>query len=212
MWRDCDFKAPVNRKACMLPNTKSKEADRKVRVNRVQHSYVSGDIVPAKEGAMFLPKSDMFKDLRQEAVSEISEIAAEESHPKGTVLFSAADPATYFYLLVEGKIGLTVGDGPSSHYTVNRIGESFGWSSVVGRDVYSASATCLAPTKVMKIDRAALEKVFDAHARSGRVFYKGLAKAMGERWLDLHRMLMSGLDDAKDVSFGTGQITGTKED
>jgi CRP/FNR family transcriptional regulator, cyclic AMP receptor protein len=161
---------------------------------------------------MFLPKSDMFKDLRQEAINDISEIAAEETHPKGTVLFSTGDSATNFYLLVEGKVALTVGEGPSSHYTVNRIGESFGWSSVVGRGTYSATAECLAPTKVMKIDRASLERVFDAHARSGRVFYKGLAKAMGERWLDLHLMLMGELDGRRAVSYGTGQVAQTGED
>ncbi|MBI5571186.1 MAG: cyclic nucleotide-binding domain-containing protein [Desulfomonile tiedjei] len=161
---------------------------------------------------MFLPKSDMFKDLRQEAIADISEIAAEETHPKGSVLFLTGAPATHFYLLVEGKVALTIGDGPSSHYTVNRIGESFGWSSVVGRGSYSATAECLAPTKVMKIDRAGLERVFDAHARSGRVFYKGLAKAMGERWLDLHRMLMSELDGSRAVSFGTGQVMATGEE
>jgi len=161
---------------------------------------------------MFLPKTDMFKDLRQEAINDISEIAAEETHPKGTVLFSTGESATNFYLLVEGKIALTIGEGPSSHYTVNRIGESFGWSSVVGRGTYSATAECLAPTKVMKIDRAALERVFDAHARSGRVFYKGLAKAMGERWLDLHRMLMAGLDEKRPVSYGSGQVTQAGED
>jgi len=161
---------------------------------------------------MFLPKTDMFKDLRQEAIHEISEIAAEETHPNGTVLFFSGEPATHFYLLVEGKVGLTIGDGPSSHYTLSRIGESFGWSSVVGRETYSATAECLAPSKVMKIDRLKLELVFDAHARSGRVFFRGLAKAMGERWIDLHRSLMSQLGAKEASSAGTGQITGASED
>ena len=161
---------------------------------------------------MFLPKSDMFKDLRQEAVHDISQIAVEETHPREAVLFSTGEPATHFYLLVEGKVALTVGDRASAHYTITRIGESFGWSSVVGRDAYSATAACLAPTKVMKIDRAKLERVFDAHARSGRIFYKGLARAMGERWLDLHRTLMSELEHTQAVSYGTGQITDIQED
>lgn len=161
---------------------------------------------------MFLPKSDIFKDLRQEAVSDISEAAVEETHGKGDMLFSAGDPATSFYILVEGKIGLRIGKGASSHYTVNRIGESFGWSSVVGRDCYSATAECLAPTKVMRIDRKDLERVFDAHARSGRVFFRGLAKSMGERWLEVHGSLMSELDRSQAVSYGTGQVSGAKED
>lgn len=161
---------------------------------------------------MFLPKSDIFKDLRQEAVSDISDAAVEETHEKGETLFSAGDPATCFYILVEGKIGLRIGAVASSHYTVNRIGESFGWSSVVGRDSYSATAECLAPTKVMRIDRRDLEKVFDAHARSGRVFFRSLAKSMGERWLDVHGSLMSELNRSQVVSHGTGQVSDSKED
>ncbi len=161
---------------------------------------------------MFLPKSDIFKDLRQEAVSDISDVAVEESHNKGETLFSAGDPATCFYILVEGKVGLSIGEAASSHYTVNRIGESFGWSSVVGRDCFSATAECLAPTKVMRIQRTELEKVFDAHTRSGRVFYRSLAKAMGERWLDVHGSLMSELTRNQAVSYGTGQVSDTKED
>lgn len=161
---------------------------------------------------MFLPKSDIFKDLRQEAVSDISEVAVEEKHEPGDVLFSVGDPAKCFYILVEGKIGLTIGERALSRYTVNRIGESFGWSSVVGRDRYSATAECLEATKVMRIDRSDLEKVFDAHARSGRVFYKCLARVMGERWLGMHGSLMSELERGQAVSHGTGQVSGTKED
>jgi CRP-like cAMP-binding protein len=161
---------------------------------------------------MFLPRSEVFKDLRQEAISDFSEIAVEETHPKGSVLFCAGDAATCFYLLVDGQVRLTVGEGPSAHYTVDRIGESFGWSSVVGRDAYSATAECLAPTKVMKIDRSKIEKVFDAHARSGRVFYKHLAKAMGQRWLDVHRTLLSSLEPGQAMSYGTGQVTSPSEE
>ncbi|MEW6348696.1 MAG: cyclic nucleotide-binding domain-containing protein [Thermodesulfobacteriota bacterium] len=160
---------------------------------------------------MYLPKSDIFKDLRQEAVSDISDVAVEETHKKGTLLFSVGDRATYFYILVEGAIGLSIADGGSSHYTISKIGESFGWSSVVGRDAYSATAQCLEPTKVLKIDRTNLEKVFDSHARSGRVFYKRLAAALGERWLDLHRQLMSE-GKGQAVSYGTGQVADARED
>jgi CRP-like cAMP-binding protein len=161
---------------------------------------------------MFLPKSDVFKDLRQETVNDISEIAFEETYDSGAVLFSAGEPANSFYILVKGTISLTIGDGATSHYTVSKMGESFGWSSMVGRDTYSARAECLAPTTVMKIDKTTLEKVFDAHARSGRVFYKRLAGAMGERWLDLHHSLMSELREKQATSYGSGQVTETSED
>ena len=155
---------------------------------------------------MFLPKSDIFKDLRQEAVAELSDAAVQETHEKGTVLFSAGDPAQNVYILVEGAVGLVLGNGATSHYRVSKIGELFGWSSAVGRERYSAGASCLTRTTVMKIDRKSLETVFDAHARSGRVFYRRLAEAMGQRWLDMHQTLMSLLEQERDVSYGTGQV------
>lgn len=136
---------------------------------------------------MFLPKSDIFKDMRQEAINEISEIAEEHEYDRGATLFSAGDPATYFYLLVSGSVMLTTGDHRPKEYVVHNLGEGFGWSSVVGDDVYTASAQCLVPTKVLRIDKTDLETVFDAHERSGRKFYKSLAKQLGQRLIAMHK-------------------------
>lgn len=161
---------------------------------------------------MFLPRSDVFKDLRQEAINDISEIAVEENHEKGTMLFSAGDAAEHFYILVDGRVELIIGETAMSHYSVSKIGEWFGWSSVVGRSSYTARAECREPTTVMKIHRASLDKVFDAHARSGRMFYRRLAEAMGERWLELHRTFMSEMTPRQAVSYGTGQIMETGQE
>ena len=95
-----------------------------------------------KEEAMFLPNTQIFKDIRREAIDEISEIAVEERHEIGSVLFFAGEPAVNFYILVEGVVGLAIGEEATSHYTVDKIGESFGWSSLVGRPSYSAKAEC----------------------------------------------------------------------
>jgi CRP-like cAMP-binding protein len=140
-----------------------------------------------KEAAMFLPKSDIFKDIRQEAINEISEIAYEEKHETGAVLFMEGDPAIYTYVLVEGKVLLTTDDAAAPRYVATEMGDLFGWSSAVGRDFYSATAECLAPSTVLKLDKSDLERVFDEHPRSGKVFYRLLAEALGQRWIDLNR-------------------------
>ena len=135
---------------------------------------------------MFLPKSDVFKDLTQEAINEISEIAREESYGQGTKLFAKNDPASHFYILVEGRVKVTIGERKTTEYVVKNLGEAFGWSSVVGNDRYTAEAQCIAPTKVLKIGKADLERVFDEHERSGRKFYMRLARALGQRLMDMH--------------------------
>jgi CRP-like cAMP-binding protein len=140
----------------------------------------------AKEVAMFLPKTDIFKELTQDAVNAISEIAVEESYDRGAVLFSSKDPANHFYILVKGSVQLSIGEESPKEYIVRNLGEAFGWSSVVGNDSYTAAAQCLVPSKVLKINKSDLEKVFDAHERSGRKFYRSLAKQLGQRLMDMH--------------------------
>jgi CRP-like cAMP-binding protein len=135
---------------------------------------------------MFIPKIDLFKDLRQEAIDDISRIAVEEAYDQGTILFSPGQPAHHFYILVDGKVRIGIGKNVAMNYVVERLGEAFGWSSVVDRDVYSAEAQCVEPSRCLKIEKESLEKVFDAHERSGRKFYKRLAAELGQRLIDLH--------------------------
>jgi len=141
---------------------------------------------------MFLQKSDIFKNMSQETISEISEIAVEERHEAGSVLFRQGDPARYFYLLVDGKVQLFTERSSTPQHAVTKIGELFGWSAAVGRESYCASAECIAPTTVMKIGSSDLERVLDNHPQSGKAFYKLLAEALGQRWVDLQRAWMSG--------------------
>lgn len=135
---------------------------------------------------MFLLKSDIFKDMTLDAVNDISEIVVEESYDSGSPLFAAGDPADHFYILVEGKVQIAIGKTNRKEYVVRNLGEAFGWSSVVGNDTYTAEAMCLAPTKLLKIHKTDLEKVFDSHERSGRKFYMGLARQLGQRLMDMH--------------------------
>jgi CRP-like cAMP-binding protein len=135
---------------------------------------------------MFIPNIDLFKDLRQEAIDDISQIAVEETYDKGTILFSHGQPADHFYILVDGKVRIGIGKNVAMDYVVQRLGEAFGWCSVVDRGAYSAEAQCVEPSRLLKIEKESLEKVFDAHERSGRKFYKRLAAELGRRLIDLH--------------------------
>jgi CRP-like cAMP-binding protein len=135
---------------------------------------------------MFLPKSDVFKDLRRETIDAISSIAVEEHFDEGTLLYSQGDPASYLYILVEGKVSLKIGKSAEMSYLVEHLGETFGWPSVVGHGHYVTEARCLAPTKLLKIKGDGLEEVFETHERSGRKFYSRLAAALGTRLIEIH--------------------------
>jgi hypothetical protein len=103
-----------------------------------------------KETAMIIQKADLFKGLSPEIVNGISKIMIEESYEPGTLIFEAGAPAEYFYVLVGGMVRLFIGKKSEISYTVNVEGEAFGWTGLVDRPVYTATAECGAPSKVMK--------------------------------------------------------------
>ena len=83
---------------------------------------------------------------------------------------------TLKHLLGIGETGQTV-------YTVIHAGEAFGWSSLIDRDVYTASAECIEPTSLMKIDEEKLLKIIEEDPTNGLILFKQLAVMLGNRLL-----------------------------
>jgi CRP-like cAMP-binding protein len=129
-----------------------------------------------------------------------------ESFESGYVIFSEGEPANYFYTLIKGSVKLKFGKAGLSVFTANHAGESFGWSSIVDRDVYSASAECIEPTSVIKIDRQTLWKILAEYPNDGLIFMKHLAAQLGQRLLRSYEMVRSSMQSGDHRSFGTGQV------
>ena len=111
------------------------------------------------------------------------------SHAKGDVLFREKDPALYFYILLSGRVKLGVGEGDRIVYNIKQNGEAFGWSSLIGRDRYSASAECIEATKLLKTDSQKLKKVLENDPANGIVFFKQLAATLGNRLLEIYKTI-----------------------
>ncbi len=111
------------------------------------------------------------------------------SHAKGDVLFREKDPALYFYVLLNGRVKLGVGESDQMVYDIRKNGEAFGWSSLIGRDRYSASAECIEPTKLLKTDSEKLKKELEEDPANGIVFFKQLAATLGNRLLESYKTI-----------------------
>lgn len=140
---------------------------------------------------MIIEESDLFEGLSSEIINEIGRNMIEEFYGKGSFVFKERRLAEHFYILREGKIRLSVGEKGRITHLVSNPGEAFGWSSLVGRDTYTASAECLAPCKVVKIEKEKLNKVFENDPASGLVFFKHLAGIIGERLISSYSAILS---------------------
>jgi len=154
---------------------------------------------------MFIQKADLFKGMTQEVIEEIDRIMVEESYEGGVSLFREGDPASNFYILGDGKVRLTIGEEGHMTHVVSNPGEAFGWSSLVEDGFYTASAECAAPTKVLRIEKEELDKIFERHPVSGLSFFKRLAGVVGKRLINSYRSLLAAHKGVGPSTYGISE-------
>ena len=158
---------------------------------------------------MYLNQKDIFWGINKAFVKEIMNIAITETQKKGTVLFQEGDLANQFYILLKGRVKLRLGQIGQSVYMVSSAGEAFGWSSLTGRDTYSASAECLSETKLLKIEKDPLQKAIEKDPSNGLILFRRLAELLGDRLIQTYTLLSSAYRAESSSSFGTGQVVST---
>ena len=151
---------------------------------------------------MFIKEADLFKEMSQGFMNELAKIMIEKKNKKGTSLFKEGDSANTFYILEEGQVRLSVGTQGHIVYILTDPGDALGWSSLVGRDTYTASAECLAQSKLIKIEREKLDKIFEKHLADGALFFKRLAGLIGQRLINSYNSLLSTQRKEDQPSYG----------
>ena len=160
---------------------------------------------------MYLKQKDIFWEMSKDFVKEIMEIAVTETHTEGEWLFRAGDPANALYILLKGRVKLSLGETGHVVYIVNNAGEAFGWSSLIGRESFSASAECMTQTKLIKFDQEKLQKVLEKDPENSLILFKRLAAILGNRLLQSYAIISSASPTAISPSYGTGQIMASPE-
>jgi len=155
---------------------------------------------------MLITQAELFWGLNHDFVEHVMADASKETRSEGDVLFLKGEKADYFYTLIKGRVKLSIGEYGRMVFVVSRAGESFGWSSLVDRNEYSASAECADTTTVVKIKRERLEAICSEYPNDGYVFMKRVAGMLGRRLLTSYGTSLSLQQAAEATSHGTDQI------
>ena len=155
---------------------------------------------------MYFEQGDLLRGMNKDFVKEFINLAIKESHKKGYFLFREGNRANYFYILLKGRVKITIGETGHAVYTVDHPGEVFGWSSLVGRNAYSASAECREPTKILKFGIKKLQRILEKDPSNGLIFFKRLSGTLGNRLLQTYHMIYGASQPGISPSFGTGQV------
>ena len=143
---------------------------------------------------MYSQQKELFRGMSKDFIKEVMSTSIKESHDKGSLIFREGERAGHLYILLEGQINIRIGDGWQMVSTVYHKGEVFGWSGIVGRQVYTATAECKEPTKLLKISVEKLQRILEKDQANGFVFYKRLAGILGDRLEHSYRMISCAVD------------------
>ncbi len=154
---------------------------------------------------MYIKQSDLLRGLDKKFLIHFFEASIKETHSAGSILFREGDSSDYFFILLKGSIRLELGKLGRTTYLVNHAGEAFGWSALVGRDVYSASAICLKDTMIMKFKNKHIREITASDSFNGMKFYKRLARMLGNRLIHSYHVESETIPDNLMYSFGSGQ-------
>ena len=128
-------------------------------------------------------------------------IAEREAFAEREVLFRSGDSAQYLFILAQGEVKITIAETGTQVYTGSRVGEAFGWGSLIGHMNYGGDAICTTPVVVLKLDRDRLLKLLDNDMESGYLFSKHLSRALGGRLVQAyHRTTDNDLEGAHGKS------------
>jgi CRP/FNR family transcriptional regulator, cyclic AMP receptor protein len=133
---------------------------------------------------MHLTQGDLFWGMDIDFVKTATDLAVNISCKNGDRLFGIGDRADYFYVLLKGSVVME--RGKDRLYTANHAGEIFGWSALIRRKDYAASATCNSDTELLKIEQAPFLSLLEASPQNKSVLYEGLSKMLGNQLLEVY--------------------------
>ena len=153
--------------------------------NKLLFGYIANS-KGKRSTVMVFKMGDFIMGMGKEFALEAMEISEKISPDEGELLFDSGDPADHFYVLIKGRVRLSLGKAGPVVYMAKYPGEVIGWSSLVGREVYSASAQCSESAKLLKIDRNSFLEILHKSPANEALLYKRLSEMLGNRLLELY--------------------------
>ncbi len=133
---------------------------------------------------MYIQQVELTQGVGKDFVNALTAMSVKEDHEQGDILFRKGDPAIHAYLLLIGRVHLKMGETGQVVHIVSRPGETFGWSSLVNLDVFSATAECVEQTTLRRLHRDDLQKLLKEDPVNGLIFFQRLAGMLGERLVE----------------------------
>lgn len=133
----------------------------------------------------------LFEGLPSEAAVELDAILEECRFLTGEVILHQNQAAEHLFIIAKGEVVVrhVPYDGHSISIGKLSSGGIFGWSAILGRDVYSSTVVVLRDCVVYRISSNDLQRFCDHHHESGVVLLEKMAMSAVKAPTEIHEQV-----------------------
>ena len=132
------------------------------------------------------PKWDLLEGLSAGQVNEVLSLSSPQIHRQGEELFSLGEDADKLFLVVSGKVRLTLPLTVGDRELDVMVGESMsgnmlGWSGLIPPHRFTVRGVATADTELLAFPRPSLLTFFRENPAVGYAVLSNLARIVGQR-------------------------------
>lgn len=136
-----------------------------------------------------LRKAELFADLTETDLLDIAQFCFEYTYDEGQLLLVEDNPADRLFVVERGKVALEKKVQLGRHSTPRNAtidyvvsGDMAGFSALTPPHIYSTSAICVEPSRVIVIDGPQLRAYLGSHPEAGYKVMNTLTASIGHRY------------------------------
>jgi len=141
---------------------------------------------------------ELFKGFSQEELDDLKTIIECRQYSTGETILRQNERADYLYIVVNGEVEIlhVPYDGPQLSVGKLSSGGVFGWSSILGRRVYSSSVIVISDCSVYCILGDKLQRFCELHHETGVVLLEKIALSVAQQPAQIHEQIMHMISHA----------------
>jgi CRP-like cAMP-binding protein len=150
-------------------------------------------------------RAEILQELDEHQMNLIRPLFESFSCPAGDIILKQGAPAQYLYLVVSGTVEMSFKPYDGNSMTVSHVEKDglFGWSAVVGSEIYTSSAIAIEDVEAFRIRGSELRKFCVEHPEEAKDILERLADGVSSRWKDAHKqvkaMLAQGITEKSEL-------------
>ena len=148
-----------------------------------------------------LAQVSLFKDLSPTDLDYVAPFFETVCLPQNEVIFEQGRIAEHLYILLEGEVVVNFKPYDGPQLTVAHIHPDgvFGWSAILGRQVYTSIALAAVDSVTIRIRGEEFRSLCEEKPKTGLLILEKLAGVIAERLNSTHAQIFTMLAESMDL-------------